>query len=450
MKKKIISVIGLMLILSILFSTAAMANQERSRHGHNGNKHHEEIVAKLIGATQEEMNKLFAIGYTIEEMLIAADKVEAFQLALQKYYNDKDKSIIIEIGDQDEKEDGMTVRIIAAFDEKTDDKVKVEVTGLGYKVADMEKSKTILLDSKKGVVDVYVTDGIHHQSGLRGHHAQNYGMTGNQNKNNLDSQTGANQSRSRQQNTNNTTGYQAAPTNRGAAVGNTGGGMGLPGSRNINTTNTGFNPGTGAGATGYVPGIGGTGYTGYTPAPGMNTTGYTPGTGTNTTGYTPGTAGMNTTGYAPGAGATRGYAPGTAGNAGPRGGYQGTAPMTGTQNRMGANSSQGMGMNHTIGVMSSQTESNYPTEARILGVSQAQVKSAIDSGNTIFSLVSSAGKLNEYKEALIAENKAAFDLGVAEGKFDKETADKMRSYFEQKIAIWDGTTPIDMFKIKVG
>ena len=421
MKKKIISAIGFMLVLSILLSTATMANQGRTGHGCSKHAHYTEIVAKLIGATPQEMDQLFAIGYTLEEMLIAANKVEEFQSVLQRYYKDKDKNIIIEIGDQNKKEDGMVVRIIAALDEKTDDKVKVEVIGLGNKIADLEKSKTVVLDSKKGVVDVYVTDGIY-QNVLdrhRGHHEKDYGMTNAHNsKNNLGAQAGTAQTRGYQGGNNPgrqaTGGYQAAPTGRGAAVGS-GGNMGMPGSAGYNS---------GRGAAGYTPGMGGTG-------------------------YSPG-AGMNTTGYTSGAGTTRGYAPGATGNVGPTGGYRGAAPATGAPSRTGASANRGAGMNQTVGVMSSQTETNFPTEARVLGISQAQVKAAIDSGNTIFSMVSSAGKLNEYKEALIADNRAAFDIGISEGKFDKETADKMRSYFEQKIAIWDGTTPIDMFKIKVG
>ena len=438
MKKKIISVIGFMLVFSILFSTAAMANQGRHERGSSKHAHYAEIVAKLINATPQEMDQLFAIGYTLEEMLVAAGKVEEFQSILQRYYQNKDKNIIIEIGDQNKKEDGMVVRIIAALDEKTDDKVKVEVIGLGDKIADLEKSKTVVLDSKKGVVDVYVTDGIY-QNVLDRHRSSDYGMTNTHHgKNNLGAQTGNTQSRGRHGSSyqGRQAGYQAAPSNRGAAAG---------------STSAGYN--TGRGSAGYSPGMGGTGYT---TSPNMNTTGttgytpdtrgYSPGAGMNTTGttgYTPG--GMNTTGYSPGTGAAR-----ATGNVAPTGGYRGTNPTQGTPSRTGASANQGTGMNQTIGVMSSQTETNYPTEARVLGISQAQVKAAIDSGSTIFSLVSSAGKLNEYKEALIADNRAAFEIAIAEGKFDKETADKMRSYFEQKIAIWDGTTPIDMFKIKVG
>ena len=447
MRRKILSAIGFMLVFSVLLSTVAMANQGKSGRGCSKHAHYAEIVAKLISATPQEMDKLFAVGYTLEEILIAAGKVEEFQYLLQKYYKDKDKNIIIEIGDQNKKEDGMVVRIIAALDEKTDDKVKVEVVGLGNKIADLEKSKTIVLDSKKGVVDVYVTDGIYQNvlNRHRGHHERDYGMTHDYNsKNNLESTQSSGRQGSRGQG--GQAGYQAAPTNKGAAVGNTGGGnMNMQGS-----------PGRGAmGTGGYTPGMGGTGYT---PAPRMNTTGtsgYTPGAGMNTTGttgYTPG-AGMNTTGttgYTPGAGTTRGGVSGATGNVEPTGGYRGTTPVTGAPSRMGANANQGAGMNQTVGVMSSQTETNFPTEARVLGISQAQVKAAVDNGNTIFSLVSAAGKLNEYKDALIADNKAAFDIGIAEGKFDKETADKMRSYFEQKIATWDGTTPIDMFKIKIG
>jgi len=288
----------------------------------------------------------------------------------------------------------------------------------------------IMLDGE-GNVDVLVTDipGQSHQSGQNNQHTgQSQHMNQNRHLN-----------QGQHLNQNQTHGYNSK-TNLGVNT-NQQTGAGRYGQQNYQTTPA--NRGTvdrGMNATGYVPGIGGT-------APG---TGIAPGAGTTApnAGFAPATGGAApNAGIAPGAGMTN-YNATTATPAN-------TAPANRTTPAAynpGPNITgyQGAGMNQAVGVMSSQSGAFYPLESKILEISQEQLKAEIDNGNSIFSLMSSADRLNEYKEALIADNKLAFDRGVEEGKFDKETADKMQSYFEQKIASWDGTTPIDMFKIKVG
>ena len=78
----------------------------------------------------------------------------------------------------------------------------------------------------------------------------------------------------------------------------------------------------------------------------------------------------------------------------------------------------------------------------VTGQTSDQIKSELQAGKTPGQIASDAGKLAEYRQALLDMYKAQLDSSVTAGKLTQAQADNMYSQAKSAIDAWDGSSPL--------
>jgi len=79
----------------------------------------------------------------------------------------------------------------------------------------------------------------------------------------------------------------------------------------------------------------------------------------------------------------------------------------------------------------------------LLGIDKDTLNEKLANGANVYDLLKEAGKLEEYKKAMLISKKARLDRLVEHGKITREEADIKLEKYRVKLDNWDGSTNID-------
>jgi len=80
--------------------------------------------------------------------------------------------------------------------------------------------------------------------------------------------------------------------------------------------------------------------------------------------------------------------------------------------------------------------------AELLGITKDELTSQLQKdGNSLYTLLTEADKLDEYKEAVLESQKDKLDEMVSNNKINQTEADEMYAKIQEQLKTWDGSTP---------
>ena len=86
---------------------------------------------------------------------------------------------------------------------------------------------------------------------------------------------------------------------------------------------------------------------------------------------------------------------------------------------------------------------NTDLVSNLLGIDKDTLNEKLANGATVYDLLKEAGKIEEYKRALLDAKKEKLDKLVDYGKLTREEADIKIEKYKAKLDNWDGTNNID-------
>ena len=87
--------------------------------------------------------------------------------------------------------------------------------------------------------------------------------------------------------------------------------------------------------------------------------------------------------------------------------------------------------------------------SNLLGIDKDTLNEKLANGANVYELLKEAGKVEEYKQALLDAKIDKFNKLVEQGKLTREEADIKIENYKVKLDNWDGTTNIDSWYGKI-